>query len=66
VNSSSYDILCELAHQQGWRLELYLIAGLLRLAARDQAGTALTRPVRFDTGDRDGSALRLLQRIPAV
>ena len=64
VPPSPYDSLYELAHQHGWRVELHLVAGLLRLAATDETGVALARPVRFDTADPDGSALRLLQRMP--
>jgi hypothetical protein len=63
--AAPFDALCELADRNGWRLEVSLIAGLLRLAARDETGAVLARPVPFDTADRDGSALRLLQRIPA-
>ena len=65
VAQSPYDVLCDLATRRGWHVELYTIAGLLRLAATDETGIALSRPVRFDTADRDGSALTLLERIPA-
>jgi hypothetical protein len=40
-----------------------MIAGLLRLVARDEAGVPLARPVRFDPHDRDASALRLMHRM---
>jgi hypothetical protein len=63
VTPSGYNGLCELADQRRWRVELAMIAGLLRLVARDETGAALTRPVRFDPRDRDASALRLIDRM---
>jgi hypothetical protein len=63
VTSSIYDGLCDLADQRAWRLELAMIAGLLRLVARDATGAVLTRPVRFDPRQRDASALSLIRRL---
>jgi hypothetical protein len=59
----SYDGLFELAEQRSWRVELCMVAGLLRLQATDETGAALTRPVRFDPHDRDASAVSLMHRM---
>lgn len=59
----SYDGLCDLADQRSWRVELSMVAGLLRLAASDETGVALARPVRFDPHDRDASAVSLMHRM---
>jgi hypothetical protein len=63
MTPSGYNGLCELADERRWRVELSMIAGLLRLVARDEAGVALARPVRFDPRDRDACALRLMHRM---
>jgi hypothetical protein len=63
VTPAGYNGLCELAEERRWRVELSMIAGLLRLVARDEAGVPLARPVRFDPHDRDASALRLMHRM---
>jgi hypothetical protein len=63
VTPSIYDRLADLADERGWRLELCMFAGLLRLLVRDDAGTSLTRPVRFDARQRDASALSLIHRL---